>query len=93
MDTRATIDKNSRILIPTSIRKKLHYSIGDTVVLRAINGELHILKLEQIVAEAQQLVNQHYIPESPNIPDASPQQLYTSTQHPNLHNQHDQEQQ
>lgn len=58
MNLRTKIDSHGRMLIPASIRKKLDYRTGDTIVLRTINNELHALKLEQIVAEVQKLVSQ-----------------------------------
>jgi AbrB family looped-hinge helix DNA binding protein len=59
MDLRTTIDSHGRMLIPSSIRKLLDYRTGDTIIIRAINKELHALKLEQVVAEAQAIISQY----------------------------------
>jgi bifunctional DNA-binding transcriptional regulator/antitoxin component of YhaV-PrlF toxin-antitoxin module len=62
MDLRTNIDRHGRLLIPVVLRKLLNYQPNDNFVLRAINGELHVLKLEQVVTEVQDIVSQYLNP-------------------------------
>jgi AbrB family looped-hinge helix DNA binding protein len=61
-ETRARINENGRIVIPSSFRRALGISSGDTVVLRIENEELRITTLRQRLAKAQRLVRKHVSP-------------------------------
>jgi len=69
MDLRSNIDTHGRLLIPAIIRKKLDYNTDDTLVLRVVNGELHVLKLTQLVTEAQKIMSQYCGPEESLLDD------------------------
>jgi AbrB family looped-hinge helix DNA binding protein len=61
-ESHARINENGRIVIPSSFRRALGISSGDTVVLRIENDELRITTLRQRLAKAQQLVRKHVAP-------------------------------
>lgn len=55
-DISTTIAAGGRIVIPASFRRKLGADIGDEVILRLVEGEIHILTRSQAVRKAQALV-------------------------------------
>jgi AbrB family looped-hinge helix DNA binding protein len=59
LEVRATIGGGGRLLIPSEIRKKLHFEEGEEVILRVKAGELHILTLKDAVKRAQSLVKKY----------------------------------
>jgi len=61
-ESRARINENGRIVIPSSFRRALGLSSGDTVVLRIENDELRITTLRQRLAKAQKLIRKHVAP-------------------------------
>jgi AbrB family looped-hinge helix DNA binding protein len=61
-ESRARINENGRIVIPSSFRRALGISSGDTVVLRIENDELRITTLRQRLAKAQKLIRKHVAP-------------------------------
>jgi AbrB family looped-hinge helix DNA binding protein len=61
-ESHTRVNENGRIVIPTSFRRALGISSGDTVVLRIENDELRITTLRQRLAKAQQLVRDHVAP-------------------------------
>jgi|NOAtaT_6_FD_contig_21_10321144_length_380_multi_5_in_0_out_0_1 AbrB family looped-hinge helix DNA binding protein len=67
-DIRTQIDSNGRILIPASIRKQFEIKTGDVFVLRVIDGEIHMVSLNKVIDEAQQLIRQ-YVPEGVSMVD------------------------
>ncbi len=56
MQLHTNIDHHGRLLIPSVLRKKLKYQAGDTLAVRVVNGELHILSIDKVVKEAQSLI-------------------------------------
>jgi AbrB family looped-hinge helix DNA binding protein len=62
MEKHTNMDQHGRILIPASIRNQLNYKAGDTFVVRVINDELHILSLEKVIKDAQDLIRQYIKP-------------------------------
>lgn len=56
MEYRTNIDQHGRILIPAQIRKELGCKSGDIFVIRVIEGEIRMLRLEEIVKKAQSLL-------------------------------------
>jgi AbrB family looped-hinge helix DNA binding protein len=61
-ESHTRINENGRIVIPSSFRRALGISSGDTVVLRLENNGLRITTLRQRLAKAQQLVRKHVAP-------------------------------
>lgn len=55
-DISTTIAAGGRIVIPASLRRGLGADIGDEVILRLVDGEIHILTRSQAVRKAQALV-------------------------------------
>lgn len=53
---RADLDKHGRILIPAALRHALNFHSGDTLVMRIINGELHIVSIEKLIKSTQELI-------------------------------------
>ena len=53
---RADLDKHGRILIPATLRHALNFHSGDTLVMRIINGELHIVSIEKLIKSTQALI-------------------------------------
>ena len=45
METKVNIDNRGRIPLPLNIRKELHLSNRDTVVLRVIDEELKVISM------------------------------------------------
>jgi AbrB family looped-hinge helix DNA binding protein len=67
-NVRTNIDDNGRILIPAIIRKQYHIKSGDVYVIRMIEDEMHLVSLNKIIKEAQDLVRT-YIPENVSLVD------------------------
>jgi len=55
-DTTATIGAGGRIVIPAEFRRQIGADIGDEVILRLVDGEIHILTRSQAIRKAQALV-------------------------------------
>ena len=53
---KADLDKNGRVLIPAALRHALNFHPGDTLVMRIINGELHIVSIEKLIKSTQELI-------------------------------------
>jgi AbrB family looped-hinge helix DNA binding protein len=56
LDIRTKIGAGGRIIIPSLIREKLHFSIGDEVVLHVKENELYITTIEQALRQLQHKV-------------------------------------
>lgn len=67
-ELRTHIDNNGRVLIPSSIRKKYNIKKDDVFVIRAIEGEIHLISLDKAVQEMQDLIKQ-YVPEGVSLVD------------------------
>ena len=61
-ETRARVNENGRVVIPTSFRKALGIKVGDEVVLRIADDELRISTLKRRIERAQRLVRRHVKP-------------------------------
>ena len=61
-ETRMRVNENGRVVIPASFRKALGINVGDEIVLRIEDDELHISTLKQRIQRAQRLVRQHVKP-------------------------------
>ena len=53
METKVNIDNRGRIPLPLNIRKELHLSNRDTVVLRVIDEELKVISMSHLIKEIQ----------------------------------------
>ena len=51
-----TISAGGRIVIPADFRRELGADVGDEVILRLVEGEIHILTRSQAIRKAQALV-------------------------------------
>ena len=61
-EARMRVNENGRVVIPAPFRKRLGINIGDEVVLRIENDELHITTLKRNLERAQRLVRKHVKP-------------------------------
>ena len=61
-DIHGTIAEGGRIVIPADYRRALGLKVGDEVILRMADGEVHILTRRQAIKKAQALVRKH-VPE------------------------------
>lgn len=59
MDVHSRIAEGGRIVIPANYRRALGLKIGDEVILRMTDGEVHILTRRQAIKKAQALVREH----------------------------------
>ena len=55
-DILTKIAAGGRIVIPAALRHELGADIGDEVILRLVEGEIHILTRSQAIGKAQALV-------------------------------------
>ena len=55
-DVPAKIAAGGRIVVPADFRRELGVDVGDEVILRLVEGEIHILTRSQAIRKAQALV-------------------------------------
>ena len=55
-DIHCKIAEGGRVVIPAEYRRTLGLKIGDEVILRMADGEVHILTRRQAIKKAQELV-------------------------------------
>ena len=65
-DIQCTIAEGGRIVIPADYRRALGLKVGDEVILRMADGEVHILTRRQAIKKAQALVRKH-VPERKSL--------------------------
>ena len=58
-DVHSKISEGGRIVIPSDYRRALGLKVGDEVILRISDGQVHILTRGQAVKKAQALVRKH----------------------------------
>ncbi|MCE2993395.1 MAG: AbrB/MazE/SpoVT family DNA-binding domain-containing protein [Alphaproteobacteria bacterium] len=58
-EIRTHVDNNGRILIPAQIRKECNIKRGDVFVLRTIDGEIRMVSLKKVIADARALIRKH----------------------------------
>ncbi|HEY2382689.1 MAG TPA: AbrB/MazE/SpoVT family DNA-binding domain-containing protein [Terriglobia bacterium] len=56
MDVTTSIGAGGRIVIPAEFRREIGADIGDEVILRLVEGEIHVLTRSQAVRKAQAVV-------------------------------------
>ena len=66
METRTTLTKNGRLLLPAKFRKALDLRAGDELILRLEKDSIHVIPLHQAIAQAQTLVRK-YVPEGKSL--------------------------
>lgn len=59
LECRAQVKEGGRIVIPAAIRKKMHLEVGEDVILKLENDELHVISLRNAVFRAQALVQKY----------------------------------
>ena len=59
IESKVLINDTGRILIPASIRKSLNLNIGDELLLKVEEDEIHIIPLSKAVQQAQDLIRQY----------------------------------
>jgi len=62
------VGEGGRIVIPVEFRQALGLNIGDEVILRLEDGQVHILTLKQAIRRAQELVSR-YVPPGRSLAD------------------------
>jgi AbrB family looped-hinge helix DNA binding protein len=55
-DIATKIAAGGRIVIPPEFRRQLGADVGDEVILRLVDGEIHVMTRSQAIRKAQQLV-------------------------------------
>jgi AbrB family looped-hinge helix DNA binding protein len=65
---RTKLGENGQIVIPTEYLQVLGLEVGDTVILRLEDGEIHLFTPEWAIRKAQEVVC-HYIPEDRSLSD------------------------
>ncbi len=60
-DVYSKIAEGGRVVIPADYRRALGLKVGDEVILRIADGEVHILTRGQAVKKAQALVRSHVL--------------------------------
>lgn len=58
-ESKALINDGGRILIPVNIRKALNLHVGDELLLKVEEDEIHMIPLSKAVWQAQGLVRQY----------------------------------
>ena len=58
-DIHSTIAEGGRIVIPADYRRALGLKVGDEIILRMADGEVHILTRRQAIKKTQALVRKH----------------------------------
>ncbi len=56
---RVKMGDNGRLVIPASFRKELHLHPGEELILRIEGNVLHLLSLNQAIAQAQTTVQKY----------------------------------
>jgi antitoxin PrlF len=59
IESKALINDGGRILIPINIRKALNLNIGDELLLKVEEDEIHMIPLSKAVQQAQDLIRQY----------------------------------
>lgn len=59
IESKALINDGGRILIPANIRKALNLNIGDELLLKVEEDEIHMIPLSKAVQQAQDLIRQY----------------------------------
>jgi AbrB family looped-hinge helix DNA binding protein len=57
----AIINKQGRIVIPKTIRKKLQYELGEELILKVVGDELRIVSLKQALRNTHTLLKENNI--------------------------------
>jgi AbrB family looped-hinge helix DNA binding protein len=65
---RARVDEGGRVVIPANIRRELGICPGQDVLMRVVDGELHLYTLEHGIRQAQAIVRK-YVPEGVSLVD------------------------
>jgi len=68
LEVRAKLTEGGRIVIPAEYRKALDLHVGDEVILRLEDDEVHIVTPRQAIKHAQELVRR-YIPQGRPLAD------------------------
>jgi AbrB family looped-hinge helix DNA binding protein len=58
-ESKTLINEGGRVLIPVNIRKALNLNIGDELLLKVEEDEIHMIPLSKAVQEAQALIRQY----------------------------------
>ena len=66
-DHRTKLQDGGRLVIPADFRKALGLAVGEEMILRLKDGEIHIYPARQALARAQRLIRQY--DKSENIVD------------------------
>jgi AbrB family looped-hinge helix DNA binding protein len=69
LQARSQIGEKGRIVIPAAMREALRMDVGDSVVLRVMDDELHIATIRGRIRRAQRNVR-HLVPPGTLVSDA-----------------------
>jgi AbrB family looped-hinge helix DNA binding protein len=65
---RVRVGSNGRLVIPSEFRKAMGISEGDELLVRFVEGEMHISTMDTAIRHAQALVRQ-YVPREARLVD------------------------
>lgn len=68
MQVKTRVGEGGRIVIPAEYRQALGLKVGDEVILRLEDDQVHILTLRQAIRRAQELVSR-YVPQGRSLAD------------------------
>ncbi len=68
MPVRVKVTDGGRIVIPAEFRRELGICVGDTVLVRLVDGELQVFTPRQGIKRAQEIVRK-YVPEGVSLVD------------------------
>ena len=68
VEIRTKLSEGGRIVIPVEYRQALGIHVGDEVILRLEDGEVHIMTPQQAIKRAQELVSR-YIEQGRSLSD------------------------
>jgi antitoxin PrlF len=57
-----SVAESGRVLIPSVIRKLLNIEVGDALVLRVKDGEIHLVPQNAAMRRAKELVRKRIVP-------------------------------
>jgi AbrB family looped-hinge helix DNA binding protein len=56
---KTVISAGGRVVIPAHVREELHMRIGQELIIKVEGGEVHLVPLDTIIKQAQNLVALH----------------------------------
>ena len=67
-EIKTKLTEDGRIVIPIEYRQALGLQTGDVLIMRMVDGEIHIFTPEQAIKYAQKVIRQ-YVPQGRSLSD------------------------